>query len=209
MPRPITGDQSVAVPSQKALAAVATARKAIGIPYVWGGTNLKLGVDCSGLCYAAYRANGVQLPRTSQEQYKVGTKVPKGKEIAGDLVFSYPDEGGVSGPGHVVMALGNGNCIAAPFTGALVRIEPLSNFNSVYVGSKRVVPAGAAGSVPTSSNGSGDSSGIGTAVSAITDTHNYYRIGQVLMGLALLVAGLLIITKISPVAIAKNSLSHA
>lgn len=209
MPRTATADQSKAIPGQKALGAVAAARRAIGIPYVWGGENLKLGVDCSGLCWAAYRTQGVQLPRTSQEQYKTGTHVAKGHEIPGDLVFSYPNESGVPGPGHVVMAIGNGKCIAAPHTGALVQIEDLSVFDSVYVGSKRIVPAAAGGSTPSTNNGSGGGSGsalssVGSAISAITDTHNYLRIGQVLLGLALLVAGLLIITKISPMKITKK-----
>lgn len=208
MPRTISGDQSQAVPSSKALGAVAAAKHAIGVPYVWGGTNLKLGVDCSGLCWAAYRTQNVQLPRTSQEQFKAGTKVPKGKEIPGDLVFSYPDEGGVPGPGHVVMAIGNGKCVTAPFTGALVRIDDLSHFDSVYVGSRRIVPAAAGGSNSggNTSGGSGVSANLSNAIGSLTDTHTYYRIGQVLMGLALLVAGLLIIIKISPLKIAKNSL---
>lgn len=210
MPRPISGDQSKASPAPKALAAVAAAKRAIGVPYVWGGTNLKLGVDCSGLCWAAYRSVGVQLPRTSQEQYGVGTPVKKGEAIPGDLVFSYPNEGGVSGPGHVVMAIGNGKCVTAPFTGALVRIDDLSVFDSVYVGTKRIVPAvlGTGGANSSSSGGGGSSAigGIGDAIGAITDTHTYYRIGEFLLGLAFLVAGLLIITKISPVKLAKNSL---
>ena len=205
MPRTISGDQSKAVPSSKALGAVAAARHAIGVPYVWGGENLKLGVDCSGLCWAAYRTQNVQLPRVAADQYKVGTPVKKGQEIPGDLVFSYMNESG-PGPGHVVMAIGNGKCVAAPHTGALVQIEDLSVFDSVYVGTKRIVPAAAPGcnngSSANSSNGSGPD--FGAAVGAITDTHNYYRIGQVLLGLALLIAGILIITKISPLKITKK-----
>lgn len=189
-------------PSPKALAVVRTAKKALGIPYVWGGTNYHTGVDCSGLCYVAYHAHGIDLSRTSQEQYKQGTPVSKGRELPGDLVFSYPETGG---PGHVVMAIGNGKCIAAPHTGAVVQIEDLHAFDGVYVGTRRIIPAIGQGgsSVQPSGNSdsanSGGSSSLGSAVSAITDTHTYYRIGQVVLGLILLVAGLLVITKINPI----------
>lgn len=207
MARPKSGDQSKAVPNSKALGAVNAAKRAIGIPYVWGGTNLKLGVDCSGLCWAAYRSQGVNIPRTSSEQYKIGTPVKKGTEIPGDLVFSYPHE--LPAPGHVVMAIGNGKCIAAPFTGALVRIENLSDFDSEYVGSKRILPAAAGGTTPVansgnSGGGSSALSSIGSAVNTITDTHTYYRVGQFMLGLALLVAGILIITKQSPISVGKK-----
>src|SRR5579862_702282 len=104
-------------PDPKAYAAARYAKLALGKPYVWGGTNYNLGVDCSGLCFTAYRMAGYPIPRTSEEQFNIGTAVSKGREIPGDLIFSYPNEGGVPGPGHVVMSLGNGKVISADHTG--------------------------------------------------------------------------------------------
>ena len=66
------------------------ATKYIGIPYVWGGTDLSKGVDCSGFVQSVYKNNGIDIPRTANEQYVSN----KGKKIvstdslnAGDLIF--------------------------------------------------------------------------------------------------------------------------
>lgn len=72
--------------NDKASKAVKTARGYIGTKYKYGGTTRK-GIDCSGLMCAAYSSAGVTLPRTSNEQSKIGKRVYIGELQVGDLVF--------------------------------------------------------------------------------------------------------------------------
>ncbi|KIZ14573.1 C40 family peptidase [Streptomyces natalensis] len=106
--------------SSKAAKALAFARAQIGKPYVWGATGPS-SYDCSGLTQAAYKAAGVDLPRTTWDQVKVGQRVATSDLQPGDLVFFFDD---IS---HVGMYIGNGMMVHAPHPGASVRIE------SIYV----------------------------------------------------------------------------
>jgi len=56
---------------------VAAAEGFIGSDYAWGGTTSRGGFDCSGLVRAIYQLNGLNLPRSVADQYRVGTAVPK------------------------------------------------------------------------------------------------------------------------------------
>lgn len=134
---PLGADQE---PSPQAKRAVAFAKAAIGTPYVRGGTS-SAGYDCSGLTDMAYKAAGVNIGRTSEDQYAMGfPSVRWGAWAPGDLVFSqWP--GDDAAPGHVVMYVGGGRCIAAPHTGATVEYEPVSTFAAPhYMGSVRPAP---------------------------------------------------------------------
>ena len=81
----------------------------IGNPYVWGGTSLTKGCDCSGYVQSIFRKYGFSLPRTSREQARVGTKVSLASAKPGDLVF-YGKGGTVN---HVGIYIGNGQIVNA------------------------------------------------------------------------------------------------
>jgi cell wall-associated NlpC family hydrolase len=105
-------------------AAVAVAEKYLGIPYVYGGTDPAKGLDCSGLVQLVYRQMGINLPRTTYEQVKVGTPVDPANMQAGDLVFSVGDRAHVAN-GHVGIYAGNGMYVVAPHTGDVVKLAPV------------------------------------------------------------------------------------
>ncbi len=113
-----TGTGTGSSTSSKAADALAFARAQIGKPYVWGATGPK-SYDCSGLTQAAWKAAGVDLPRTTWDQVNVGTRVATKDLRPGDLVFFYDD---IS---HVGMYIGNGMMIHAPKPGAYVREESI------------------------------------------------------------------------------------
>ncbi|MFI9354654.1 C40 family peptidase [Streptomyces lydicus] len=104
--------------STKAEQALAFARAQIGKPYVWGATGPS-SYDCSGLTQAAWKAAGVDLPRTTWDQVKVGQRVATSNLQPGDLVFFFDD---IS---HVGMYIGGGKMIHAPHPGANVREESI------------------------------------------------------------------------------------
>jgi cell wall-associated NlpC family hydrolase len=108
--------------------AVSEAQKFLGVPYLWGGTNPSVGVDCSGLVQDVYKALGISLPRTSEQQAATGVAVPSVADAQpGDLVFFPGSDGTAAAPGHVGIYIGNGEMIDAPYTGAKVRVDPVGN----------------------------------------------------------------------------------
>lgn len=86
---------------------VSNASAYLGTPYQYGG-NSSSGIDCSALVQAAYAADGINLPRTSGEQYGVTTQESAADAQPGDLVFF-----GSYGSDHVGIYSGNGNMINA------------------------------------------------------------------------------------------------
>ncbi|MFB6990828.1 NlpC/P60 family protein [Streptomyces sp. NPDC056304] len=111
-----TGSDSSA--TTKAEKVLAFARAQLGKPYVWGATGPS-SYDCSGLTQAAWKAAGVDIPRTTWDQVKIGTKVATADLRPGDLVFFYDD---IS---HVGIYKGDGMMIHAPKPGANVREESI------------------------------------------------------------------------------------
>ncbi|WP_328901859.1 NlpC/P60 family protein [Streptomyces sp. NBC_00441] len=111
-----TGSGSSA--STKAEKVLAFARAQIGKPYVWGATG-PASYDCSGLTQAAWKAAGVDIPRTTWDQVNVGTRIATADLQPGDLVFFYDD---IS---HVGIYKGDGMMIHAPKPGANVREESI------------------------------------------------------------------------------------
>lgn len=81
----------------------------VGNPYVWGGTSLTNGADCSGFTQSVFANFGISIPRTAAAQSGSGTPVDLSEIQAGDLLFYYGD----SGIGHVTMYMGNGQVVHA------------------------------------------------------------------------------------------------
>ncbi|MFD7322303.1 NlpC/P60 family protein [Streptomyces sp. NPDC059875] len=115
---PTTGGSTGSTYAAKAEKALAFARAQIGKPYVWGATGPS-SYDCSGLTQGAWKAAGVDLPRTTWDQVEVGTRVATADLLPGDLVFFYDD---IS---HVGLYIGGGKMIHAPKPGANVREESI------------------------------------------------------------------------------------
>lgn len=91
------------------------AKQFVGNPYVWGGTSLTGGADCSGFTLSIYKKYNVSLPHHAASQAQMGTKVSMGEIQPGDLVF-YAKNGNIN---HVAIYIGNGQVIHAssPKTG--------------------------------------------------------------------------------------------
>lgn len=85
------------------------AMKFLGNRYVWGGTSLTNGTDCSGFTMGIYRNFGISLPRVSRSQATVGKKITGGELRPGDLIF-YGKGNYIN---HVAMYIGNGQIIHA------------------------------------------------------------------------------------------------
>ena len=103
--------------------AIAYAIAQLGKPYIWGGTG-PAGYDCSGLVMMAYRAAGIDIPRTSQAQWAYGRQIPASQLRPGDLVFFAGADGTITAPGHVGIVLRLGIMIDAPTTGQDIQIQP-------------------------------------------------------------------------------------
>jgi peptidoglycan hydrolase-like protein with peptidoglycan-binding domain len=112
--------------------AVAFAKAQTGKPYKWGATG-PASYDCSGLVLAAYRAAGITAPRVAADQYGTGVSVPLDKAQAGDLLFYASDVAKPATIYHVVMYLGAGKIIDAPYTGAFVGARALWTQNLLPV----------------------------------------------------------------------------
>ena len=74
----------------------------------------------------AYRAAGITIPRTSQEQWAAGRQIPASQARAGDLVFFAGSDSTMTAPGHVGIVTGPSTMIDAPHTGQAVREESFS-----------------------------------------------------------------------------------
>ena len=105
----LTSVRDASVSSAIGTAMVEFAKQFIGNPYVWGGTSLTNGADCSGYVQQIYAHFGYSIPRTSREQSQYGTQIPLEEAQPGDLIF-YANNGTVY---HVVMYMGNGQVIHA------------------------------------------------------------------------------------------------
>ena len=91
----------------------------VGNRYVWGGTSLTNGTDCSGFTMRVMEHFGISIPRTSREQAKVGVRVTSANMKPGDLVFYANSSGTIN---HVALYIGNGQVISAASAKSGIRI---------------------------------------------------------------------------------------
>jgi hypothetical protein len=115
---------------------VKTAKRFLGVPYQWGGTSSEEGFDCSGLTMVVYQLNGLDLPRSSRQQWQVGEQIKRNELRKGDLVFFAT--AGRRRVSHVGIYTGNGRFLHAPGEGRTIRFASLSNpyFSSRYLGAR-------------------------------------------------------------------------
>lgn len=108
------------------------AQQFIGNPYVWGGTSLTNGADCSGFVQQIYAHFGITLPRTSAEQAQAGgmTRIPIREAQAGDLLFRTVN-GQPSGVKHVAIVIGvEGDKI--------ITVEAMDTAHGICIGTRSV-----------------------------------------------------------------------
>ena len=96
----------------------------VGKPYVWGATGPAT-YDCSGLIMRAFQTAGINLPRVSREQFYSGGHVPVAQAQPGDLLFYATDRNDPATIHHVVLYMGDGKMVEAPYSGEQVRVQPV------------------------------------------------------------------------------------
>lgn len=92
----------------------------VGNPYVWGGTSLTNGADCSGFVQSVMSNFGISLPRTSRAQSAAGTAVSSSQMQPGDLIFYANGSGTVN---HVALYIGGGQVVHASSRRTGIRIS--------------------------------------------------------------------------------------
>jgi len=113
------------------------ARGMVGTRYSYGSMS-RSATDCSGFTCQVFRSQGIKLPRTSYQQARIGTAVPKDQLKAGDLVFFHTRGG--RRVSHVGIYVGSGKFMHASITGYRVRTDSLgsSYYARTYAGARRV-----------------------------------------------------------------------
>jgi cell wall-associated NlpC family hydrolase len=125
------------LPQSKVSPLISTAKSYIGVPYSFGGTTPKA-FDCSGYLQYIFAKQGISIPRTADEQYKLGLRTKTSKELVpGDLVFFETYEKGAS---HCGLYLGGGEFIHTSSSKG-VRIDKLTDeyWSPRYLGGKHIV----------------------------------------------------------------------
>jgi len=120
---------ALTMPNAAVATAIKFAQQQISKPYLFGGTGPDA-FDCSGLVMMAYRAAGINIPRTADEQWHFGPQVPANAVSPGDLVFFTGADGTPGHPGHVGIVIGKNTMIEAYATGFPVRVSQFGTAQS-------------------------------------------------------------------------------
>ena len=110
------------------------AKQFIGNPYVWGGTSLTKGADCSGFTLSVFKNFGISLPHHAASQAGYGTKVSLAEAKPGDLVF-YAKNGSIN---HVAIYIGGGQVVHASSPKTGIKISGVSYRTPATI--RRVLP---------------------------------------------------------------------
>jgi hypothetical protein len=131
-------------PPASAARVIPTAERYLGTPYRYGGTSPATGFDCSGFVQYVFAKNNVRLPRTSRQQAKVGTPLPRDwrKLAPGDLIMFAERGEPIS---HVAIYAGRHRIIHASASGGSVRYDDLTTHRGEWfvdhmVAARRVSP---------------------------------------------------------------------
>ena len=100
----------------------------VGNPYVWGGTSLTEGADCSGFVQAVYHEFGITIPRVSKDQSVCATQITVEEAQPGDLIF-YSKDGEIY---HVVMYIGDGQVVHASSPETGIKVSNVSKTQAVW-----------------------------------------------------------------------------
>jgi cell wall-associated NlpC family hydrolase len=111
------------------------ARKFVGVPYSWGGSEPSTGFDCSGFVRYVYKRFGIALPHSSYGQLGHGRKVLRKYLRPGDILF-------FAGGSHVGIYLKGNRVIDAPHSGTVVHVSTMSDwYSSEYYTARRFAHA--------------------------------------------------------------------
>ena len=109
-------------------AIIKSAEQCLGHPYVWGGTDLLTGCDCSSFVQGLYSIYGITLPRVAENQAEFGRQIPVDNAIPGDLIF-FAKDGYVY---HVALYVGNDQTIEAYSAGLGIIRNMVDHANAVW-----------------------------------------------------------------------------
>ena len=96
------------------------AKQFVGNPYVWGGTSLTKGADCSGFVLSVFKKYGIALSHSSRAQANEGTKISASELKPGDLIFYGNGKGNIN---HVAIYIGGGHVIHASSPKSCIKIS--------------------------------------------------------------------------------------
>lgn len=116
--------RTAGLPNEMRAAVLAEAKKYLGTPYLYGGSNPG-GFDCSGLLQYSFAQVGLSLPRISYDQLRTGSPKEIAKLSPGDFV-------GFGDGGHIALYLGNNQILEAPRSGESVRIRSLGSNENAF-----------------------------------------------------------------------------
>lgn len=101
----------------------------VGNPYVYGGTSLTNGADCSGFVMSVFKEFGYDLPRVAEAQYEASQKKDISQLETGDLVFY-----GAGGINHVALYIGNGKIVHASTAATGIKVSDYNYETPVGIG---------------------------------------------------------------------------
>jgi cell wall-associated NlpC family hydrolase len=147
-------------------AVVDEAKKYLGLPYVWGGTDPDKGLDCSGLVQLVYKNLGYDLPRVSADQARSGRPVASLAEARPGDLLAWDNSSRNNGADHIAIYLGDGKMIEAPRPGTNIKISDVYGDPII----RRILPEQSAASGTASDAANGWNAITGTAFRTASST---------------------------------------